>query len=124
MTINIAKEYTETPGARYISDGPYSGEDFRDNILESKYKKCIENKEKLVINFDGGYGYSTGFLEECFGGLVRKGYNGDEMLATMIFISDEEPNLIDDIIEYITDAESIKRISIEKGTQKLKKKSI
>lgn len=114
MTINIAKEYTETPGARYISDGPYSGEDFRDNILESKYKECIENKEKLVINFDGGYGYSTGFLEECFGGLVRKGYNGDEILEIMIFISEEEPDLVEDIIEYITDAEKIKRRPLQK----------
>ena len=122
MTINIAEEYTETPGARYISDGPYSGEDFRDNILEEKYKECLKNKEQLIINFDGGYGYSTGFLEECFGGLVRKGYNGDEMLNTMIFISNEEPNLINDIIEYITDAERIKRITSEKGKQKIKEK--
>ena len=104
MTINIAKEYSGTPGARYITDGPFSGEDFRDKYLEKKYKQCIENNEKLIINFDGGYGYGTSFLEESFGGLVRKGYDGKQMLEIMVFISDEEPELINKVIKYIKDA--------------------
>lgn len=104
MTINIAKEYSSTPGARYITDGPFSGEDFRDKYLEKTYKQCIENNEKLTINFDGGYGYGTSFLEESFGGLVRKGYDGKQMLELMVFISDEEPELINKVIKYIKDA--------------------
>lgn len=104
MTINIAKEYSSTPGARYITDGSFSGEDFRDNYLEKKYKQCIENNETLTINFDGGYGYGTSFLEESFGGLVRKGYDGKQMLELMVFISDEEPELINKVVKYIKDA--------------------
>jgi len=104
VIINIAKEYSSTPGARYITDGPFSGEDFRDNFLEEKYKQCIKNNEKLTINFDGGYGYGTSFLEESFGGLVRKGYDGKQMLEIMIFISDEEPELINKVQKYIKDA--------------------
>lgn len=46
MIINIAIEYSRTPGARYISDGPFSGEDFRDNFLE----KNINNALKIIKN--------------------------------------------------------------------------
>lgn len=104
VIINIASEYTKTPGARYIADGQYSGEDFRNNLLEPIYKKCLENKEKLTINFDGGYGYGTSFLEESFGGLVRKGYSSDELLNNLILISNEEPELINKVKKYIKEA--------------------
>ncbi len=104
MTINIAQEYTKTPGARYIADGEYSGEDFRNRILEPKYKDCKEKNEKLIINFDGGYGYGTSFLEESFGGMVRKGYSSDELLKNLEFISEEEPELIEKVIKYIKEA--------------------
>lgn len=33
VMINVAKEFTETPGARYKTQGAFSGEEFRDNIL-------------------------------------------------------------------------------------------
>lgn len=103
MKIKIAVEYTDTPGGRYISDGPYSGEDFRKNVLEIKYRECLEKHEKLEIDFDGGYGYGTSFLEEAFGGLVREGYDADEIIENMIFISEEENSLIDRVRKYILD---------------------
>ena len=43
MEINIAKKLTTIPGSRYISDGEY----LRNYILESKYEKALEQKEKL-----------------------------------------------------------------------------
>lgn len=104
MIINIAEEYTKTPGARYIADGEFSGEDFRNIILEPRYKECKENNKKLIINFDGGYGYGTSFLEESFGGLVRKGYSCDELLKNIELISEEEPELIDKVVKYIKEA--------------------
>ena len=70
--INVAKEFTETPGARYKTQGAFSGEEFRDDILYPKFIESISNNEKLVVNLDGGYGYGSSFLEEAFGGLVRK----------------------------------------------------
>ena len=104
MIINIAGEYTKTPGARYIADGEFSGEDFRNTILEPRYKECKENNKKLTINFDGGYGYGTSFLEESFGGLVRKGYSSEELLKNIELISEEEPELIDKVVKYIKEA--------------------
>ena len=95
--INIAHDYSETPGARYISDGPFSGEEFRDKLLEPRYLNCLSLGIKLIIDFDGGYGYPITFLEEAFGGLVRKGYSGIDLLNNTIFVSNEEPKIIEDI---------------------------
>ena len=67
-------------------------------------EECKENNTKLTINFDGGYGYGTSFLEESFGGLVRKGYSSEELLKNIELISEEEPELIDKVIKYIKEA--------------------
>lgn len=99
--IRIAKDYSEIPGARYIEDGLYSGEDFRDNYLEQRYLKCLKAERKLVIDFDGGYGYNVGFLEEVFGGLIRKGYRALDLINNIVFISEEEPKIIEDITNFM-----------------------
>jgi len=99
----ISKDFTETPGARFIIEGSYSGEEFRNDFLEPKYLEAKIKKEKLVIDFDGGYGYATSFLEEAFGGLARK-YDEKEIKEVLEFKSDDEPSLIFDIIDYIKNA--------------------
>ena len=37
MEINVVKQYTDKPGARYESQGSNSGEKFRDEILYPKF---------------------------------------------------------------------------------------
>jgi hypothetical protein len=43
VSLNIAKQYTETPGGRYRNDGKYSGEDFRETLLKKKYEDAKES---------------------------------------------------------------------------------
>jgi hypothetical protein len=100
MIIKISTDFTESPGARNITDGPFSGEEFRDKILRPKFEEAIKNKEKLTINFDGGFGYPTSFLEESFGGLARI-YDEDLVLKSLEFISNDEPSLIEEVKSYI-----------------------
>lgn len=102
MEINIVRDFTDTPGGRYKSDGKYSGEEFFNSILLPKYEKLGEN-EKLLINFDGSYGYPVSFLEEVFGGLSRK-FGYEDVLNKLEFISDDEPKIIEDIKRYIKNA--------------------
>ena len=97
IKINIAKEFTDTPGGRFKKDGKFSGEEFREEILIP----LSEKNEKILIDLDGGYGYPTCFLEEAFGGLARK-FGSKKVLKTLEFKSDEEPLLITEIISYIT----------------------
>lgn len=103
ININICQDFSETPGARYRSEGNFSGEAFRDDVLEPLYKKAVKNMEKITVNLDGGYGYPTSFLEEAFGGLARK-YNPTEVLSLLEFISEDEPSLIEEIKGYIKNA--------------------
>ncbi len=103
MTIKISTDFSDTPGARHRDEGKYSGEEFREDMLEKDFLQAKENGEKLVIDLDGGYGYPTSFLEEAFGGLARI-YPPKEVLDVLDFISNDEPSLIDDIKDYIKNA--------------------
>lgn len=107
IMINVAKEFTETPGARYKTQGAFSGEEFRDDILYPKFIESISNNEKLVVNLDGGYGYGSSFLEEAFGGLVRKLKEEKNIhykdVKEIEIISDDNIVWIDKIKTYIDD---------------------
>lgn len=102
--IDISRDYTETPGARYIADGEYSGQDFREKHLEPLFADKNDNS-KISITLDGVEGYSTSFLEEAFGGLARI-YGRDRCIQRLEFISEVEPALIDTIKSYIINCES------------------
>jgi hypothetical protein len=100
IKINVLRDYTDDPGGRF---GNYSGEDFRERILIPKYQEALQNGEKIEINLDGGYGYFTSFLEEAFGGMVRK-LGHTHFMDITNFISEDEPSLIDDIRQYVENA--------------------
>ena len=101
MEISIAKDFTDTPGGRYKKDGPYSGEEFREKLLEPLFQ--TNSSEKIIINLDGVEGYSTAFLEEAFGGLAR--IFGKKIVKKRLeFISIEEPLLKEEIKNYIEKA--------------------
>ena len=102
MALSIAHEYTPLPGPRFKKQGPKSGEEFRESILEPRFKEAQKRGEVILVDLDGGYGYGTSFLEESFGGLARI-HGVDAVLDTLIFKSEEEPYLIDDIKRYIRD---------------------
>ena len=102
MIINIAQDYTKTPGGRFITEGNFSGEDFRKRILEPKFLEAQQKGEKLTVILDGGYGYATSFLEEAFGGLARDLH--DKSILNIELISEEEPSLVEKILSYIRDA--------------------
>jgi len=100
--ISIARDFSATPGARYKSDGPYSGEEFRDRFLRKELEQP-NSDERIEIDLDGTAGYSTSFLEEAFGGLARL-FGSESCLSRFTFKSEEEPLLVDEILEYIRDA--------------------
>lgn len=94
ITIDIAKDYTTTPGGRFIKEGPYSGEDFRINVLYPKYLEAKKAGIKLKIILDGCLGYPSSFIDESFGELARQLKN-NRILDEMEIISNDQPWLID-----------------------------
>lgn len=75
-TLRIADDFSRTPAGRYRTDGPRSGECFRDDYL----LPLLRDGKKVVVELDGVEGYGSSFLEEVFGGLVRvHGFDGDRL---------------------------------------------
>jgi hypothetical protein len=93
VTINICNDFSDAPGARYKSDGPKSGEEFFEILLDPKFQEAVDKNTTLVINFDGTFGYATSFLSESFS-LLKKKYGKRRLLDTLQFISDEDPHII------------------------------
>lgn len=98
-TVEIAKDFTRYPAGRYRADGPYSGEVFRDKFLEPS----LSDGESVKVILDGARGYGSSFLEEAFGGLVRKGFSVDQVHA-MVKIVSADPSLKQEIEDYIDTA--------------------
>lgn len=100
------KNFSIVPGTRKRDEGKnaHSGEEFREDFLIPFFKEAVKDNKKLIVNLDGTIGYGTSWLEEVFGGLARQ-FGKTSVLATLDFISDEEPYLIEDIIHYIVHAE-------------------
>jgi len=96
VTVRIASDFSRHPAGRFVSDGPFSGEAFRRKFLEPNLGKS----EAIVIEMDGARGYGSSFLEEAFGGLVRKGYAKD-LIKSKISFKASNPSLKQEIIEYI-----------------------
>ena len=105
MIIKVINDFTNTPGARYEYQGPFSGEQFRNEILYPKFIEAEKNHEELIVDLDGGYGYGSSFLEESFGGLVRKlsseNYKNIKNVKKIKIISYDNPVWTEKISNYI-----------------------
>lgn len=102
VEINIATDFSRTPGARYKTDGDFSGQEFFEEILERNFLSIKDSSYKLIVNLDDTDGYATSFLDETFGGLARK-YGKELVLNKIEFISHEEPYLIEEIKSYMNE---------------------
>ena len=79
--ISIADDYTPYLGGRFRSDGLGNGTTFREEYLVP----ILEQGSKAIVKLDGPLGYPSSFLEEAFGGLVRKGFKPEIILNTFEF---------------------------------------
>lgn len=101
--IKLATDFTRFPYGRYRAQGPFSGEAFREQFLVD----AIRNGEELEVDFDGTSGLSPSFLEEAFGGLVRRGIDPDRIFALLRIKSDEDPSYIIEVRSYVRDAAAV-----------------
>lgn len=69
IKINVSKDFSPTPGPRFIWQGEYSGEAFFINLLEPKFRQALEEKKTLVVDLTNTNGFGSSFLEESFGKL-------------------------------------------------------
>jgi STAS-like domain of unknown function (DUF4325) len=90
MKIRVV-EYARSPGGRFRSDGPFSGEWFREEIVRPALTEAIRTGGRLEIELDGTSGYGSSFLEECFGGLIRKGALEPDLVRRSLVVTAKSP---------------------------------
>jgi len=91
MRIKISKDFSSTPGPRFIREGDFSAELFRKELLLPAITKAIKDNVVLTVDVDGTAGYGKSFFEESFGGLIRdEGLAYDGIIKHLEVISEEE----------------------------------
>lgn len=102
IVINIARDFGRYPAGRYLTDGPYSGQAFREKLLVPALSR---GKGAVLVELDGARGLASSFLEEAFGGLVREGFDSNTLLDRLQLQSND-PSLVQEIKEYISSQSS------------------
>lgn len=100
--IVIATDFTDHLGARYRTDGEWSGQKFLEDILLGRFEKAVTENYLLLVDLDNVYGYPSSFVSGAFGKLsVDKG--PEIVLKHLTFKSDQNPLRIDKIVKEIKD---------------------
>ena len=100
VTIDVARDFGRFPAGRFRKDGRYSGERFREEFLVPALRK----QGTVTIVMDGAAGYGPSFIEEAFGGLVRKEGFDEQTLSSRLKIVTVRRNREKMIREDIADA--------------------
>jgi hypothetical protein len=104
MRMLKVRDFSRTPGARRIAEGPFSAELFRRDHLLPAVREAIAAGEPLEVVLDGVAGYGAAFLDEAFAGLVlHEGLAAEDVLSALRLVSEEEPYLTGDINGYVQD---------------------
>ncbi len=95
--IRVAEDFTRFPAGRYISDGRYSGQRFRQDFIVP----ALKSGDTVRIELDGALAYGSSFLEEAFGGLVRtEGFMPADLENRIVPVSADNL-LVAEIREYL-----------------------
>lgn len=98
---NFASEFTKYPGLRYIKQGPFSGELFRQRHLE----KLIKEFDRVKLDMNGAYGYVPSFLDEAFGILTDE-FGKDRVLSVFEIDLGDNPLAKNMLLQVIDDHEA------------------
>lgn len=99
--LSVARNFSPSPGPRFVWQGKWSGEKFRKLLVER-----LEEHGQIIVDLDGTRGYGSSFLDEAFGGLVRVCHlSKADVLRRVEIRSDEDPTYKVEALEAIDQAE-------------------
>jgi hypothetical protein len=101
-TISIARDFSQFPAGRNKSDGPHSGEAFREDVLVP----ALQKDDAVSIDMDGVLGYGSSFLEEAFGGLIREHHMAFDALKHKLSVKCSVPVYEKRVWQYLEEASS------------------
>ena len=100
-SIVVARDFSRSPGGRTVDDGPYSGERFREELLVPALKAGSDDVE---VDLRGALTFGSSFLDEAFGGLVRKHRFSPALLRKRMHIRSDLELYVSKIWSYVEDA--------------------
>lgn len=93
-------DWCTSPAGRFRSDGPFSGEAYREDVL----LPALAVFDLVTVDLDGGFGFGSSFLEEAFGGLIRSGRFTKETLRSKLVIRSSMKTYVARATSYMEDA--------------------
>ena len=104
IKISFVKDFTDTPGGGLRSDGPFSGQEFFEDILEPAIQKVIKSGNNcfVKIDFEGIHDYSIDFIKKSFGSVVKAwGKEGKDSICCCSYldIDDDVENIMEEAYE-------------------------
>lgn len=111
--LKIAELFNSAPGGGLRKDGPFSGEEFREDYLKPMLDSLKIN-ESLLIDFDGAFGYSSSFLHEVFFAFYEKypEYGNTRLIAVK---SDEEPSICKEVTDMLYEKSNPRNLKVPVG---------
>jgi len=105
IEISVAKDFTLTPGARYRSDGKFSGEQFYEEVLKPNIDKVwMDDEARLVVDIGGTYQYASSFWSEVSIRIVSDYIDKAKIFQKVEFKNDKDPLMVETIIKFIDEA--------------------
>lgn len=95
--IDVAADFTPRPFGRYRTDGERSAETFR----EDKLVPALKDYDHVTVDLSGSNYYGSSFLEETFGGLVRKHFTKPELKKKLEVVHNKLPSVVAEVWGYI-----------------------
>ncbi|MCX8490847.1 MAG: STAS-like domain-containing protein [Cyclobacteriaceae bacterium] len=105
VRISLADDFSPYPAGRFLEDGPFSGQSFREKFL----LPALKSNDMIIIDMDGSELPGSSFLEEAFGGLVRLGHSASELVNKLEIKSERKTDKMR-IFRYITSASTSSKL--------------
>lgn len=87
-TYNFAKEFTRFPGGRLRKDGPFSGEEFREDVL----LPLLEQFQLVKMDLSDTRGFGSSFIDESFGEVAKR-LGLERVMRQLEFTVNDDPML-------------------------------
>lgn len=101
-------DFSVYPSGRDAIDGDFNGQKFREEVLVPAVKKAQSTGQKIHVSLAHVLSFGSSFLEEAFGGLVRKRIVDKNFLEKNLFVDPGKPahaRYKDVIFQYIKNAQ-------------------
>lgn len=90
----------------YVGQAPYPDQGiwFRNNVFYPYLIRAIEEKDKVILDFDGAYGYPTTFIKNIFSEITEKLLN-----KYVIIVNQEYDYMENEVKSFCKKKEKVKK---------------